>query len=79
MGKMPFRQLYFDDFGFSIVKGTPLHENLNLQLRAESFNLYNAMIPGAPSSTTIGVASAGLATDIGNTPRELQFAAKITP
>ena len=77
MGKMPFRQPYYNNLDFSLVKLTPLTERFNLELRAESFNLYNAMIMGSPGST-IGNSSAGLATGIANTPRELQFGAKVT-
>jgi len=77
MGKMPFRAPYFNNLDFSLVKVTPLYENVNLELRAESFNTYNAMIMGTPG-TTIGNSSAGLANGIASTPRELQFAAKIT-
>jgi len=77
MGKMPFRQPYYNNLDFSLVKQTPLTERFNLELRAESFNLYNAQIMGSPGST-IGNSSAGLATGIANTPRELQFGAKVT-
>jgi Carboxypeptidase regulatory-like domain len=77
MAKMPYRQPYYNNLDFSLVKQTPLLENINLELRAESFNTYNAMIMGSPGST-IGNSSAGLATAITNTPRELQFGAKIS-
>ena len=77
MGKMPFRMAYYNDLDFSLVKETPIRENLNLELRAESFNLYNAMIMGSPGAT-IGNSSAGLANGISSTPRQLQFGAKIT-
>jgi hypothetical protein len=77
MGKMPFRIPFYNDLDFSLVKQTPLYENLNLELRAESFNLYNAQIIGSPG-TTIGNSSAGLANGLSSTPRELQFGAKIT-
>ena len=77
MGKMPFKVPYYNNLDFSLVKQTPLREGINLELRAESFNTYNVMIMGNPG-TTIGNSSAGLATGIGNTPRELQFGAKIT-
>jgi hypothetical protein len=76
MGKMPFRIPYYNDLDFSLVKQTPLYEDLTLELRAESFNLYNAMIMGSPG-TTIGNSSAGLATGLSSTPRELQFGARI--
>jgi hypothetical protein len=77
MGKMVLRTPYFNNLDFSLVKVTPLREGLSLELRAESFNFYNAMIMGSPG-TTIGNSSAGLATGISSTPRELQFGAKIT-
>ncbi len=76
MGKMILRQPNFNNLDFSIVKETPIHESTSLELRAESFNTYNVVLPGAPG-TTIGNSSAGLATSQGTTPRELQFGAKI--
>jgi hypothetical protein len=76
MGKMPFRVPSSNGLDFSVVKETPIWESVSLELRAESFNLYNVVIPGNPG-TTIGNGSAGLATTQGSTPRELQFGAKI--
>jgi hypothetical protein len=76
MGKMILRQPNFNNLDFSVVKATPLHESISLELRAEAFNIYNVVLPGAPG-TTIGNSSAGLATTQGTTPRELQFGAKI--
>lgn len=77
MGKMPYRVRSYNNLDFSLVKDTPLFEQVKLQLRAESFNTYNAVIPGNPANTTIPT-STGATTTQGNTPRELQFAAKIT-
>ena len=74
---MPYRVPYYNNLDFSLVKVTPLYERVNLELRAESFNTYNVVIPGNPG-TTIGNSSAGFATTQGNTPRELQLGAKIT-
>jgi hypothetical protein len=76
MGKMPYRAPAYNNLDFSLVKEMPLYEGFNLELRAESFNTYNVVIAGNPG-TTIGNSSAGLATAQGNTPRELQFGAKI--
>ncbi len=76
MGKMPFRLPPSNNLDFSLVKETPVWESLTLELRAESFNVYNVVIPGNPG-TTIGNASAGLATTQANNPRELQFGAKL--
>jgi len=76
MGKMPFRVSGYNNLDFSLVKETPLYEDVHLELRAESFNTYNVVIPGNPG-TTVGTSSAGLATSQGNSPRQLQFGAKI--
>lgn len=77
MGKMPFRSAAYNNMDLSLVKDTTLHEKWVLELRAEAFNVYNAQIPGAPG-TTIGNASAGLATTLASTPRQLQMGAKLT-
>ena len=76
MGKMILRQPNFNNLDFSVVKVTPIHESVSFEFRAEAFNIYNVVLPGAPG-TTIGNSSAGLATSQGTTPRELQFGAKI--
>jgi len=78
MSKMPFRVPSSNNLDFSLVKETPIWENVNLELRAESFNIYNVVIPGNPG-TTIGNASAGLATTQATSPgpRQFQFGAKI--
>jgi len=67
---------HYNNLDFSIVKVTPIHNQIQLELRAESFNLYNAQILGSPG-TTIGTSSAGYITSIASTPRELQMSAKI--
>lgn len=74
--KMGYRLPSYNNLDFSVVKETPLLEGASLELRAESFNTYNVVIPGTPG-TTIGNSTAGLVTGQGNTPRELQFGAKI--
>ncbi len=76
MGKMILRQPNFNSLDFSVVKVTPIHESVSFEFRAEAFNIYNVVLPGAPG-TTVGNSSAGLATSQGTTPRELQFGAKI--
>lgn len=75
--RMGYKQPYYNNLDFSLVKNTPLYKGAQLQFRAESFNTYNVMIPGGPG-TTIGNSSAGLANGLQNSPRELQFGAKIT-
>jgi len=77
MGKMILRQPNFNNLDFSVVKDTPLHENISLELRAEAFNVYNVVLPGAPGTTAASSSTTGTATTQGTTPRELQFGAKI--
>jgi hypothetical protein len=77
MGKMPYSMPAYNNMDFSLIKEMPIREGVNLEIRAEAFNVYNVMIMGGPG-TTIGNSSAGLTTGIGNTPRELQLGAKIT-
>jgi hypothetical protein len=76
MGKMILRLPNFNNFDFSLVKVTPIHENVSFEFRAEAFNIYNVVLPGNPG-TTIGTGTAGIATTQGTTPRELQLGAKI--
>jgi hypothetical protein len=76
MGKMPYNLPTYNNLDFSLIKETPIHEGINLEIRAEAFNVYNVMIMGTPGST-IGNSSAGLTNAIANTPRELQLGAKV--
>lgn len=76
LGRMPYQQPSVNNLDFSLVKELPIFESMNLELRAEAFNVYNVMIMGGPG-TTIGNSSAGLVNGIANAPRELQFGAKI--
>lgn len=77
MGRGVLSTQPYNNLDFSLIKVTPLHDQIQLELRAEAFNLYNAQILGAPG-TTIGNSNAGFVTSITSTPRQLQMAAKIT-
>ena len=67
-----------------LAKDIPISETKRLQFRAEAFNVFNYMIlaaPGtsiAPSSSNgaISYGSAGVISNIANTPRSLQLALK---
>jgi Carboxypeptidase regulatory-like domain len=67
-----------------LAKDIPLTETKRLQFRAEAFNVFNHMILAAPgtsiapsnSNGTISYGSAGVITNIANTPRSLQLALK---
>jgi len=67
------------DLDFSILKDTKLTERVNMQFRAEFFNIMNVFNPGAPSATagvptTTAIILASQAPVI--TPRQIQFALK---
>jgi len=70
------------DFDTSLFKRIRITEGLNLQFRAEAFNILNRANFGQPS---IGVyagtnisPSAGVITSTATTSRQLQFALKLT-
>ena len=77
MGRGVLSSSAYNNLDFSLIKVTPLHDQIQLELRAEAFNIYNAQILGVPG-TTIGTSSAGFVNSIMSTPRQLQMAAKIT-
>jgi hypothetical protein len=60
----------------SLLKNTPILERLNLQFRAEFFNLTNSP-RFAPPSMTQGSSQFGVVSAMGNQPRVVQFALKL--
>jgi len=62
---------------FSLFKAFRLHENLNLQLRAEAFNLTNTPWFGAPNTTLGGSAFGVVSPSQANDPRNVQIALKL--
>jgi hypothetical protein len=65
----------------SFLKDTPIHERLNLQFRAEMFNLLNRAnfnTPNAITFTPTGVSpTAGVITSTSTTSRQVQFGMKL--
>ena len=61
-----------NNWDFSVSKGTPLNEHVNLGFRVEFFNLFNRVQFGPPN-TFFGGPSFGLITSQANTPRQIQF------
>jgi hypothetical protein len=69
------------DLDFSVIKNTKITERLNMQFRAEAFNVMNHFNPGAPSGD-VNLAGAGAGqTSVSQapivTPRQIQFALKL--
>ena len=66
----------------SLFKNTEISERAKLQLRAEFFNVLNHTNLGTPNPTVFSGAtfnaSAGLITTLATTPRQIQFALKVS-
>jgi hypothetical protein len=67
--------LSFDD-NVSVIKNFPIHDELRLEFRAETFNILNKVAFGLPS-TTVGSSSFGNITSQFNLPRNIQVSAKL--
>ena len=67
-----------------LAKDIPITETKQLQFRAEAYNVFNHMVLGVPgtsiapsvSNGAISYGSAGVITNIANTPRSMQLALK---
>ena len=62
---------------FSIFKNFMIRENLKLQFRTEMFNLFNHTQFDLPNGA-VGGASAGIISSIVGTPRQMQFALRLS-
>jgi hypothetical protein len=69
------------DLDFSLFKSLPLRERLNLQFRAEAFNILNRVNFGTPNAIVFSngavSSSAGLITTTATTSRQIQFGLKL--
>ena len=66
---------YDDDV--SVFRTFPFTESVSVELRAEAFNVLNVINYGVPDSN-LGDSTAGVVSNLVGTPRQLQFAAKLT-
>ncbi len=66
---------YDDDI--SLFRTFPFTESVSLQFRAEAFNVFNIINYGVPDSN-LGDTTAGVVSSLVGTPRQLQFAVKLT-
>jgi hypothetical protein len=70
----------FFNTDLSLMKNTPIHENITAQFRMDAFNVFNHINPGNPGNTCIDCTGAGVITGmaIGDSPRQLQFAVTVS-
>ncbi len=82
LGRDTFRGPAFYDFDVSLVKDTPVgrrksgSELLDVQFRAEFFNLFNIVNMGLPSNTILG-SGFGLINRTAGSSRQIQFSLKL--
>ncbi len=82
LGRNTFRGPAFYDFDISIVKDTPVgrrrsgSELINVQFRAELFNIFNIVNMGLPSNTLVG-SGFGLINRTAGSSRQIQFSLKL--
>ncbi len=82
LGRGVFNGPGLAEVDLSVLKNIPVTERINLQFRAEFFNLLNHTNYASPNQTVFtGGAinpSAGLITNLATTPRQIQFGLKLT-
>jgi len=72
----------FQDWDMNLQKNIPFKERYNVQLRADSFNVFNHPNFGTPNAAISNTSSVGTVTSISSTPsyeqRTVEFAAKFS-
>jgi hypothetical protein len=82
LGRNTFRGPAYYDFDFALIKSTPLGrrasgiELMDVQFRAEFFNLFNVVNMGLPANTLAG-AGFGVISHTAGTSRQIQFSLKL--
>ena len=82
LGRNTFRGPAYYDYDFSFIKSTPIGrrpsgiERMDLQFRAEFFNLFNIVNMGLPANTLLG-SGFGEISHTAGTSRQIQFSLKL--
>ena len=66
-----------NNWDLAIFKKTKIREDMNLEFRAEAFNLFNRVQFAAPSTDVNSPATFGVVTSQANRPRIMQFALRL--
>jgi len=83
VGRDTFTGPGLSEVDLSVLKSTPVSERVNLQFRAEFFNILNHANFGTPNTVVFSSASstaaptAGLITSTSTTSRQIQFGLKL--
>jgi hypothetical protein len=65
-----------NNWDFSILKTTKIKEQINVQFRAEVFNVFNR-VQFAPPDTSVGGSNYGKVSNIANQPRLIQLSLRL--
>ena len=82
LGRNTFRGPAYYDFDFALIKSTPIGrrssgiELMDLQFRAEFFNIFNIVNMGLPANTLVGAGFGEISRTAG-TSRQIQFSLKL--
>jgi hypothetical protein len=82
LGRNTFRGPAYYDYDFALIKSTPIGhrpsgiERMDLQFRAEFFNLFNIVNMGLPANTLLGSGFGEISRTAG-TSRQIQFSLKL--
>lgn len=76
LGRNALRSDYQRNVDLSIFRRFPLHDSINLEFRAEAYNLSNTPVFAKPNSV-INATNFGVITSTANAERQLQFALKL--
>jgi hypothetical protein len=82
LGRNTFRGPAYYDFDFALIKSTPVGrrasgvERMDVQFRAEFFNIFNVVNMGLPANTLAG-AGFGVISHTAGTSRQIQFSLKL--
>jgi outer membrane receptor protein involved in Fe transport len=76
LGRNTLRTDSFKNLDLSLTRRFPIKEVMNLEFRADAFNISNSVVFRQPDST-LGDTNFGVITDTANTPRQIQFSLKL--
>ncbi len=76
LGRNTLRTDSYKNMDISLTRRFPIKEVINLEFRADAFNISNSVVFGQPQST-LGNSNFGIVTSQGNTPRQIQFSLKL--
>jgi hypothetical protein len=76
LGRNSLRSDWFRNIDLSLFRRFPIKEHLGIEFRAEAFNLTNAVVFNNPDNN-LNDANFGVVSSTRNSPRQIQFAAKV--